>query len=249
MLILQCSWNGCPVTRGSDFSLHNIITATHPQHQHNHNIHNTTTNMAQSTPNIAGSDAISYIASSIFTYAPSQTVWETLIDTSTWPSWNTFCPRVTIRDQPPTTAPRPGSDQTAPTLSSVLQQGTRMTFHVHMDPASQEEQDVHLVVTEFQPPNATMRKPGRISWGVDPTASGTLPQFLLRAERVHEVAEVEREEADGTRTAGTEVRNWEVEAGWVAYAVRWKYGELLQGVFETWVHDLKGYVEGAGSGS
>ena len=203
--------------------------------------------MAQSTPNIAGSDAVLYVASSIFTYAPCQTVWETLIDTSTWPSWNTFCPRVTVRDQPqPPTAP---GDQTAPTLSPVLQQGTKMTFHVHMDSASHQEQDVHLVVTEFQPPNATMRKPGRIAWGVDSTASGTLPQFLLRAERVHEVAEVEREEADGTRKAGTEVRNWEVEAGWVAYAVRWKYGELLQGVFETWVRDLKGYVEGAGSGS
>ena len=207
----------------------------------------TTMQMAQSTPNIACSDTILYITSSIFTYAPCQTIWETLIDTSTWPSWNTFCPRVTIRDQPQ--QPAATGDQTAPTLSPVLQQGTRMTFHVHMDPASQEEHDVHLVVTEFQPPNATMRKPGRIAWGVDSTESGTLPQFLLRAERVHEIAEVEREEADGTRRAGTEVRNWEVEAGCVAYVVRWKYGEVLQGFFETWVHDLKGYVEGAGGES
>ena len=51
----------------------------------------TTMQMAQSTPNIACSDTILYITSSIFTYAPCQTIWETLIDTSTWPSWNTFC--------------------------------------------------------------------------------------------------------------------------------------------------------------
>lgn len=66
---------------------------------------------------------------------------------------------------------------------------------------------------------------------------------------MHEIAEVEQEEADGTRKAGTEVRNWEVQAGCVAYLVRWKYGEVLQVFFETWVRDLKGYVEGAGAGS
>ena len=130
----------------------------------------TTMQMAQSTPNIACSDTILYITSSIFTYAPCQTIWETLIDTSTWPSWNTFCPRVTIRDQPqPPTAP---GNQTAPTLSPVLQKGTKVTFYVHMDPASHQEQDVHLVVTEFQPLNTTMCKPGQITWGVDSTALG-----------------------------------------------------------------------------
>lgn len=178
--------------------------------------------MAQSTPSLNGSDAVYYAYSSATTTAPAEKTWQTLIDTSTWPSWNSFCPRVTIRHQP-------GQHE----LSPILQNGTRMTFHVHMDPNSPAETDVYLVVTLFEPPEGG--KTGRIAWSADYTASGTLPRFLLQAERVHEIEPF----GEGR---GSEVRNWEVQVGYAAYAVRWMYGRVVQEAFEKWVQDLRSYV-------
>lgn len=177
--------------------------------------------MAQSTPSLNGSDAIYYAHSTTTTTAPAEKTWQTLINTSTWPSWNTFCPRVTIRHQP-------GQHD-----SAILQLGTKMTFHVHMDANSPVETDVYLVVTQFEPPEGG--KTGRIAWAADYTASGTLSRFLLRAERVHEVVPVDE-------GRGSEVRNWEVQVGYAAYAVRWMYGRVIQGAFERWVEELREYV-------
>lgn len=193
----------------------------------------------ESTPSLKASDAVHYIASSMTTTGPLHAVWQTLIDTSSWSSWNSFCPRVTIREQPSDPSANPS------TPSPVLQHGTKVTFHVRLNLNSTIEQDVHLVVTEFAPPDLTtstatatdagaMLKRGRIAWAADPSAAGTILPALLKAERVHELTET----ADGT-----EVRNWEIQTGMVAYMVRWMYGARLREVFEDWVQDLKGFVE------
>lgn len=182
--------------------------------------------MAQSTSQIDASKAVLYIASSTTTSTPAQQVWQTLLDTSTWPSWNTFCPRVTIRHQPDTS-----SDETP---SPILQHGTQLTLHVCMDPSSPRETDAHLVVTQCDPPQVN-QPVGRIAWASDFSAAGTLPRMLLMAERVHEV-----EEVDGM----TEVRNWELQQGYLAYVVSWMYGRRLQDAFNGWVSELKGFVEG-----
>ena len=100
-----------------------------------------------------------------------------------------------------------------------------------MDANSPAETDTYLVVTQFEPPEGG--KTGRIAWAADYTASGTLPRFLLRAERVHEVVPVE---------GGSGIRNWEVQAGYAAYAVRWMYGRVIQEAFERWVEELREYV-------
>ncbi|GES57529.1 hypothetical protein ATEIFO6365_0001081700 [Aspergillus terreus] len=187
---------------------------------------------SKSTPNIAASDAVLHIHSVTLIEAPSRTVWDTLIDTSTWPSWNTFIPQVTIREQPDSDSSHPSPA----TLSPILRQGTRMTFHVQMDPSAPgRAQEVPLMVTEFEAPDAATKTPGRIVWVGDTSARGSLPGFLLTAERVHEVEEVD---------AGvTEVRNWEAQVGYLVYVVRWMYGEQLKKNFHTWVQDLKAYVE------
>lgn len=192
--------------------------------------------MAESTPQISGSDAVLYLSSSSITTVPVQTVWQTLLDTSTWPSWNTFCPRVTIRHQPTDPATSPSGTATD-TPSPVLQNGTQVTFHVRMDPSSSRETDAHLIVTQCEPPEAN-RPVGRIAWAADFSASGTIPRMLLMAERVHEIAEVGVGEEKRT-----EVRNWEVQTGYLAYVVRCMYGKFLQGVFEGWVKELKEFVE------
>ncbi|KAE8382847.1 hypothetical protein BDV26DRAFT_210346 [Aspergillus bertholletiae] len=190
------------------------------------------------TPTIAAADAVLHIESATSIAAPCQEVWDILTDTSTWPAWNTFVPRVTIRDQP-------GSDpeSTSEGFSPKLQLGTKMTFHVHMDPSSASEQDVGLVVTEFEPPSANPPKPGRIVWVADLTAKGAMPSFLLKAERVHEVEEYDVQGEDGQTKRVTEVRNWEGQVGYLVYMVRWMFGTQLKKNFEAWVQDLKQYAE------
>lgn len=198
------------------------------------------TNATRPTPTIPPEKAILHIGSSTFISAPSTKVWAALIDTSTWPSWNTFVPRVTIRSQPDDSSPEgEEAQQTEPstTLSPILQKGTRMTFHVRMDPTSTKPQaarDVALVVTDFTAPDPSTQTVGRIVWTADYDAAGSMPRSLLAAERVHEVTGVE---------GGTEVRNWEAQNGWAVYAVRWLYGKRLQGIFEGWVEDLRGFAE------
>lgn len=71
-------------------------------------------------------------------------------------------------------------------------------------------------------------------WTNDFDAPGTMSPSLLTAERVHEIKDVE---------GGTEVRNWEAQAGWVVFMVRLMYGVRLQANFELWVADLKRFVE------
>ncbi|OJJ48629.1 hypothetical protein ASPZODRAFT_130729 [Penicilliopsis zonata CBS 506.65] len=199
------------------------------------------------TPTISVSDTVNYTSSATFIAAPAAAVWDALIDTSTWPTWNVFCPRVTIHEQPG----EEGSD--GQSLSPVLQNGTRLTFHVRMDPTSDKCTDVALVIMEFEPPTKsddgnnnnnepTTSSSGRIVWGIDPMAKGAMPGFLLKAERVHTLSEVE---VEGRR--GTEVQNWEAQAGYLAYLVRWKYGDQLVIVFRKWVEGLKKYVEASSS--
>lgn len=190
-------------------------------------------NSTRSTPTIAATDATLQIGSSTTISASSARVWAALTDTSTWPDWNSFVPRVTIRSQP-------DQDESTP-LSPVLQIGTKVTFHVRMDPDSTKPQaatDAQLVVTEYVAPNAGTGTTGRIVWVGDYDAPGSMSRSLLTAERVHEVTDVE---------GGTEVRNWECQVGWMVYVVKWMYGAKLNHNFELWVQDLKKFVEGGSS--
>lgn len=112
-----------------------------------------------------------------------------------------------------------------------------------MDPSSESVQDAQLWVTEFDPPNSSTGKPGRIMWAGDVSASGSIPSWLLTAERVHEFRDVEVEVKGGGTKRMTEVRNWEAQVGYLVYVVKWMYGAVLQRNFETWVLDLMRFVE------
>ncbi|KAJ5711675.1 hypothetical protein N7488_005831 [Penicillium malachiteum] len=190
-------------------------------------------NSDRDTPTLKATDAILKVGSSAFVTAPAQKVWETLIDTSTWPEWNSFVPRVTVYYQPDCAA-----DDTP---SPILQLGTKMTFHARMDPTStkpQKSTDTGLMVKEFSAPNADTGAPGRIVWAFDPDAPSSFSPSLLVVEREHEVRQVE---------GGTELRNWEIQVGWLAYVVKWMYGKKLDENFELWVVELKKFVEGEGN--
>ncbi|KAJ5594154.1 uncharacterized protein N7459_000362 [Penicillium hispanicum] len=203
------------------------------------------TNASRATPNIAPADAVFHIGSSIFIAAPSLKVWQALTDTSTWPAWNPFVPRVTIRHQPNAQSSTDTPDASQEPLSPILQVGTKMTFHVRMDPTSTKPQaatDSGIVVTEYTAPDPETGTPGRITWAMDHDAPGSMRPSLLIPERVHELTEVEVGEGDAVRR-GTEVRNWELQVGWLAYVVKCMYGKSLQNSFELWVEGLKRYVE------
>ncbi|KAJ5766907.1 uncharacterized protein N7511_004523 [Penicillium nucicola] len=192
-------------------------------------------NATRSTPTITPEAAVLHIGSSTFIDAPAAKVWETLTNTSTWPAWNSFVPRVTIRSQPSNTT---NATNDTTDLSPVFQKDTRFILHVRMDPTSTSEKpqastDVYGRVTESTAPNAETGENGRIVWGVDPDAPGAYSPSMLKAERVHEVTAVE---------GGTEVRNWEAQTGWLVYIVKVMYKERLRANFQLWVDDLTRYV-------
>jgi hypothetical protein len=119
-----------------------------------------------------------------------------------------------------------------------------------MDPNSTKPQaatDAGLIVTEYEAPNAETGTVGRIVWASDFEAAGTMPPSLLTAERVHEIKDIKAEEEGGV--SGTEVRNWELQVGWMVYVVKWMYGAQLRVNFDLWVNDLKGFIEGNGGGN
>ncbi|PYH47897.1 uncharacterized protein BP01DRAFT_354418 [Aspergillus saccharolyticus JOP 1030-1] len=90
----------------------------------------------------------------------------------------------------------------------------------------------------------------RITWANDPSFQGRVMASLLSAERTHEL--VERVEVVSTHPEGeqrrvvTEVTNWEVQGGVLAYVVKWMFGGRLEENFGIWVKDLRDFVEQAG---
>jgi hypothetical protein len=201
------------------------------------------------TPNIPSASAVLRIQSSIVIDGPIDQVWAALTDTSTWPSWNKFVPRVTIREQPEST------EDDSPTLNL----GSRFTFHVNMYPESETPadaatakqlgnvnlRDTYLKVIECEPPSAstpTQGRKARIVWASDGAADGLIMSSLLAAERVHELVEVQVEGEEGKVV--TQVHNWELQVGYLAYVVRWMFEGRLKENFGIWESGLKGYVEG-----
>ncbi|KAL9094901.1 MAG: hypothetical protein Q9165_002851 [Trypethelium subeluteriae] len=171
--------------------------------------------------------------------APAAQVWRLLIDTSSYESWCSFCPKVTIHSQPPS-APN----------DSELRLDTHFTFHVVMDskkPTSYTK--TQLRVTDISTPNEPstyipkdelesdpawtedLSRVYRIAW----TTEGGFVARGLRSERFHEV--IDRGEDS------CEVRTWECQGGSLAHAVKWTYKKTLQQKFGEWCADLKKAAE------
>ncbi|KAL4926932.1 SRPBCC domain-containing protein [Aspergillus undulatus] len=191
--------------------------------------------LPKDTPNIPQTTSILSLQSSITISAPVETVWSALTDTSTYPQWNRFIPRASITSQPNATASSP-----------VLRADTRFTFYANMYPEKHEtpQPDASglnptcLKIIEYHPPSSGNLS-GRICWASD-TDKGGFISWFLKAERVHEVSEVE--DQDGRIV--TAVRNWELQVGVLAYVVKWIFGRRLENNFRIWVEGLKGFVEG-----
>ncbi|KAL3463054.1 hypothetical protein BJX64DRAFT_258140 [Aspergillus heterothallicus] len=204
------------------------------------------------TPNIPTASAILRIQSSIIINASIDEVWTALTNTSTWPLWNKFVPRVSIREQP----------EAANNDSAILNPESRFTFHVNMYPDAETPadsatarqlgdvnlRDTYLKIIEYEAPapafasteTSSQERKARIVWASDGAADGYIMSSLLTAERVHELIEVRGEDGN----VQTEVRNWESQVGYLAYVVKWMFEGRLKGNFAIWESGLKGYVEG-----
>jgi len=143
--------------------------------------------------------------------APASVVWSKLIDTSTYPTWNTFVPQA---DTKPANADSPNPN--------FLALGSRSKFHAKLNgrtfPTFQR-------VSEFSEPETG--KPGvyRISW-----VSEQYPSFLLTSYRFNEI-----EEVDG----GCVYRTGEDQSGPMAYVVRGLFGRAVEKGIRDWAGDLK----------
>lgn len=221
--------------------------------------------MVHSIPSIPANKAVLNIHSSTSIVGDSRisptAVWNALVDTSTWPRWNTFVPLVTMRLQPSSSSTEQqhgtsddshgDGNNAGKELSPILQLGTRMVFHVNMEadasssispPKNPEKlREVPCVVTVFEPPDPATKKNGRIVWASDNTAHDGFSPWLLRAERTHEIYDEGTEQDQGLRKV--QIATYEYQTGLLAYLVRWLHGQRLQTHFDDWVNNLKAFVE------
>jgi len=193
---------------------------------------------------VSRKDTILPISASLRIPAPAAVVWSVLLDTSTYPLWNTFCPRVTIHSQPE------GVDPKDPTLHL----STSFTFHIVMDKSKPTKvTDTQLRVTDFSTPqnpsdyipmavlksepsfSSDLGHVYRIAW----TTEGGFVARGLKTERFHEIIPI----LDGQGGVECEVRTWECQGGPLARAVKYMFKETLQKKFMEWCEDLKKEAE------
>jgi hypothetical protein len=198
------------------------------------------------TPRVPLKHAILALSASTKINAPASYIFNIILDTSTYPEWSTFVPKVTIQSHPTTT------DQTPEVTAkdSILKVGTKFTFHIKMDANSSKYNPTNLVVDDISTPDhpsdyipsstlaseptytADLESVYRVAWASDP--SGLLAAGL-HAHRFHEVI-VRGEEM-------CEVRTWECMAGILTHAVKWMYKQTLENKFEECCAELKEYGE------
>lgn len=155
--------------------------------------------------------------------APALTVYQSLIDTSTWSEWGTFVTSVDIDSQP-----------SSHTGSSNLAVGTEMTFHVQMTPSFKTTNQERGVLVEGPPkPDDAPGTVYRVCWANQ--SSPLVPKFMLAAERVNEIEVAE----NGTCL----YRTWQSFTGPYARLVKWKFGQALDERLDDWTRELKAYAE------
>ena len=188
------------------------------------------------TPTVPRSAGVFSLSYSIHIDAPASLVFDILRDASKYPSWNQWCPRITIHSQPEGTPPD----------STTLVLGTSFILHAIMD-ASKPDKDTptQLRVSDLSTPDKPSGSITQDTLDNDPTYSSDLTKvyriawkaegsFLnrgLKSERFHEVLMMGDNKC--------EVRNWEVMGGPIAHTVKWMYKKTLEEKFELWCRDLK----------
>lgn len=176
--------------------------------------------------------------------APPLTCLALNLDTSTYPSWNTFVKRILIDSAPPvedvlpTLAPELRDLVTGPG-DKALYPGVQMRFQVYFsaddegNPSTESGEQVS-VLEKFE-------RDGRTGYRVCWTYRGALPAVMQRAERVQEFVEVTRE--DGS--VATEYATWETFGGFVFRLMPGFVVRQVEAGIGRWMDGLKGAAEEA----
>ncbi|KAF7555865.1 hypothetical protein G7046_g6441 [Stylonectria norvegica] len=181
-----------------------------------------------------GPGGVFTITCSTTIHAPLTTILTTLLDTRTYPSWNAFCPSVSITHQPTPSPPLPACLAATPItdLPTTLRLGTDFTLDVHLDPHnSYKRSKTTLVVSVLEEFERDGRKGVRLAW----RTTGWMPGMVLKAERVQELTEV----GEGI----VEYRCWETMYGALASTVKAFVGKSLEWGFGAWMDGLKEFSE------
>ena len=153
--------------------------------------------------------------------AKPKVVLDVLLDTSNWPHWNNFVPRVTITDGS-------GSSEDVQRLRS----GT--LFKEHVDMAGRGRSTIvkmKLLMTICEEIKESPRDGFRVVW-----LGKGYPDWLLRSERVHEIVQT-------NGTAETTYNVYETFSGPLAWAVKVFVGKTLVKRFQQWNGELKCFAE------
>lgn len=189
------------------------------------------------TPSFGSGGHHSIICSTTI-HAALPVILTALLDTRTYGSWNRFCRRVTV-DQQPSSSPSPPAfiDPAISDLPTTLRLGTAFTFDVHLSEAAATRNTTAelevSVLEEFRRDDG--RQGVRVAWR---TASRWTPGFVLRSERIQELVQ-------GDKDGETEYRCWETFYGLLASSIRMFVGQSLEWGFGTWMDGLKEFAEKA----
>ncbi|KAF2197385.1 hypothetical protein GQ43DRAFT_444295 [Delitschia confertaspora ATCC 74209] len=152
--------------------------------------------------------------------APATFVWSKLIDTSTYPSWNTFIPQADILD--------PKDDP----HSELLKLGSRRCFHPVIN-GKKTTSTQRVTVYETPDGFAAGPKKYRICWVVE-----GFPPFIFNTLRSNEIEEVQEEDGPGCI-----YRTGEDQFGPMAYVVKMVVGKAVEKGIQQWADDLKKFCE------
>ncbi|KAI4114571.1 MAG: hypothetical protein LQ345_004672 [Seirophora villosa] len=159
--------------------------------------------------------------------AASSTVLRTLLDTSMYPDWNRFVPRVTFSDV---------SDAGADATHSKTQLARGVTFIEHVDmsgngkPSGLVKMKLLMTALEKLESNSMEKTDYKVVW-----LGKGYPDWALRSERVHAILS----NTDGTTTYDV----FETFSGPLALLVRLFVGPTLVRRFKQWNEELAQYAE------
>lgn len=178
---------------------------------------------------------ITHIQTEVRIKASAEDIWAYLIDTSTWPTWNTFVSEAQIVDK---------VDE-ASGASTRLLEGSRRRFMANMKgrkwPSNQRVTEViEASATNNSEPNEANRL-WRVTWVVE-----GYPNWLFNTVRCNEIEEIVAKEGQEPECI---YRTWEDQSGPVAYMVKTMFGKDVEKGINDWANDLKRVAEGSGSGS
>ncbi|KAL6717710.1 hypothetical protein ACLMJK_005625 [Lecanora helva] len=157
--------------------------------------------------------------------AAPQPILDALLDTSTWPRWNSFVPRAVLSPHP-----------SQPEGSQRLRPGILFTEHVDMAGRGQNTiVKMKLLMTSLDEMQEPERTGHRAVW-----LGKGYPEWALRTERVHEIYR-------GDEEGETVYDVYETFSGPLTWFVKVLLGKTLVKRFGQWNEELKGFVEGGSS--